>query len=53
MEDNEERLLKSYYNAVSILGLMIEHRQDTNNIMCLVSIMVQRLRLFYREIVMK
>lgn len=51
-EENEERLLKSYYNAVSLLTQIIEKKQDNNAIIHIVSILVYKLKSYYTSIVL-
>jgi hypothetical protein len=51
--ENEERLLKSFYNAVSLLDMGIQCKQDTNAIIQLVAMLVRKLRTFYTELVMR
>lgn len=51
-EETEERLLKSYYNAVSLLTQVIEKKQDNNAIIHIVSILVDKLKTYYTNIVL-
>ena len=44
--------MKSYYNAVSLLTQAIEKKQDSNAIIHIVAILVDKLKSYYTNIVL-
>lgn len=50
--ESEERILKSYYNAVGILNQVIKEKQDNNAIIHLVSLLVVKLKTYYIRLIL-
>jgi hypothetical protein len=47
--EDEERILKSYYNAVAILNMAITKELNINALIQIVSIIVQKLKKHYTD----